>query len=473
MKTVSLGVYVRQSDDGPGPDGVRPGEAVARQEAACRRLAVDLGAVVVRVYADNALSASLPGVYRPAFEELVSDLAAGALDGFLFVHSDRVARRASDAARVCALYEEQPHLIGRSVEGGVDLSQSHGRALFLEQALDGGKEAAATARRQQAANLHRALAGQPHIGATAWGWDRDGRLQDPAASLLRRGIEAAAGGACVREIRADWLDHGVTGRTGKPVSRKTVLLRLINPRNVGYRIHASAEARRNATQLWTPDLVLHDDNGHPVMGDWQRVATPAVYRAAVRILKEQLDAAHERGHTGPPPGLYTRLLSGRVRCAECGASMVVSSRTVRTGASAGARRPFYRCPAINGGCGRLSRTAASLERYVTAELLTRLSQVTATAVVPAPLTADAESTYRHNALVRRHTELLRSARHAMDHWPLLKLPEKRAQLATHVDEVRLRPAPRGRWFDPATVDIVWAEHPSQPARAIDRGRRSR
>ncbi|MGY0485989.1 recombinase family protein [Streptomyces sp. WG-D5] len=473
MKTVSLGVYVRQSDEQPGPDGVRPGEAVARQEAACRRLAAGLGAVVVRVYADNALSASLPGVHRPAFEELVSDLATGLLDGFLFAHADRVARRASDAARVCALYEEQPRLVGRAVEGGVDLSQSHGRALFLEQALVGGKEAAATARRQQAANLHRALAGQPHIGATAWGWDREGHLQDPAASLLRRGIEAAAEGACVREIRAEWLDHGVTGRTGKPVSRKTVLLRLINPRNVGYRIYASAEVRRNASQLWTPDLVLHGDNGFPVMGDWQHVTTPAIYWAAVRSLREQLDAAHERGHGGPPPGLYTRLLSGRVRCAECGASMVVSSRTVRTGASISTRQPFYRCPAINGGCGRLSRTAASLESYVVAELLTRLRQLAATSVVPAPLAADPESMYRHNSLVRRHTQLLRSAQHAMEHWPLLKLPDKRAQLATHVDEVRLRPATRGRWFDPTTVDIVWLQHPSEATRAIGSGWRYR
>lgn len=466
MKAVSLGIYVRQSDEERGPDGLRPGTAVARQEAACRRLASELGAVAVRVYVDNARSASLPGVRRPAFEELLSDLAAGVLDGFLFAHSDRVARRASDAAHVCALYEERPYLLGRSVEGGVDLSRSSGRALFLEQALDGGKEADSTARRQRAANLHRALAGQPHNGATAWGWDRDGRLRDPAAALLRRGVEAAADGACVREIRADWLEHGVTGRTGKPVSRKTVLLRLVNPRNAGFRIYASAEQRRAAGRLWTPDLVLHDANGRPVTGDWQSIVTPATYWAAVHHLKGHLEQAHERGHSGPPPGLYTRLLSGRVRCAECGASMVVSSRTVRTGTAAGTRQPFYRCPAINGGCGRLSRTAASLESHVAAELLSRLKQVAATTVAPAPLAADADATYRHNALVRRHRELLRSVQHAMEHWPLLKLPERRAQLAAHVHEVRLRPAPRGRWFDPATVEIVWVDHAVEAARGL-------
>ncbi|MCX5532997.1 recombinase family protein [Streptomyces sp. NBC_00006] len=457
MRAAALGIYVRQSDVARGPDGSPDGGAVARQEAACRRLVVTLGGVVVRVYDDNARSASLPGVPRPAFDELIADLAAGVIDGFVFVHADRVARRASDAARVCAVYEEHPQLLGRSVEGGVDLATHEGRTRFLQQVLDGGSEADATARRQRSANLHRALAGQPHIGATAWGWDKEGRLQDPAASLLRRGIEAAAEGACVREIRADWLDHGVTGRTGKPVSRKTVLLRLINPRNAGYRIYASAEERRASSQLWTPDLVLHDDVGLPVKGEWQRVAAPATYWPAVRSLKEQLEGAHERGHSGPPPGLCTRLLSGRVRCAECGASMVVSSRTVRTGTAAGTRQPFYRCPAINGGCGRLSRTAASLESYVADQLLARLRQVATAAVPSTPVTTDAGATYRYSALARRQGESIRSAQHAIAHWGAFELPEQRAQLAAHVDEVRLRPAPRGRWFDPATVDIRWAD----------------
>ncbi|MFI7341808.1 recombinase family protein [Streptomyces sp. NPDC050085] len=240
MKEAALGIYVRQSDDERGPEGRWLGAAVARQEYACQWLVAALGGVAVRVYDDNARSASLPGVRRPAYEELLADLAAGVIDGFVFAHADRVARRASDAARVCALYEEQPRLVGRSVEGGVDLSRSSGRSLFLRQALDGGTEADATARRQRAANLHRALTGQAHIGAIAWGWDKEGRLQYPAAALLRHGIEAAVSGACVREIRADWSHHGVTGRTGKPVARKTVLLRLINPRNAGYRIYASA-----------------------------------------------------------------------------------------------------------------------------------------------------------------------------------------------------------------------------------------
>ncbi|MFI7341807.1 hypothetical protein ACIBUY_28175 [Streptomyces sp. NPDC050085] len=89
--------------------------------------------------------------------------------------------------------------------------------------------------------------------------------------------------------------------------------------------------------------------------------------------------------------------------------------------------------------------------------MARLAQMVTAPAAPAAHGADAETSYRHRALARHRTELVRSAQHAVAQWPQLKLPEQRAQLAAHVREVVLRPAPRGRWFDPATVDIHWTD----------------
>lgn len=140
---ILLGGYVRISDDDKDGTGELTRVGVSRQETDIRKLADELSAswgvlVEIRLYDDNNITASDPRVIRPEFERLLKDLETGVLQGFLFYHADRVARRSLDAARVTTLYEINPKLIGLSVQGGTNLSTDEGRAMFGMQAIMGG-----------------------------------------------------------------------------------------------------------------------------------------------------------------------------------------------------------------------------------------------------------------------------------------------------------------------------------------------
>ena len=265
------------------------------QEKDIRKLSDDLSAslgtqiVIARVYDDNDITAADEHVTRPDFEEMLQDLEAGVIQGFLFYHADRVARLELDAARVTRIFRMNPRYIGRSVMGGTDLSTDEGRAMFVVQAVMGGMEVSATRRRVTRRNRSAAEQGKNHGGKRAFGWEPDRKTLRPAeAELLAQAIRDVPKGKTVGTVRREWIDAGVTATAeGKgPLRDHTVLTRLINPRVCGYRIYLSAQDRREAKNLWLPDHVLYVD-GQPVIGDWQPVVTPAEWKACVATLEER------------------------------------------------------------------------------------------------------------------------------------------------------------------------------------------
>jgi site-specific DNA recombinase len=80
-------IYARISSD---QDGTALG--VTRQLADCRELAARLGWTVAEEYVDNDLSA-FSGKRRPAYEQMVADIADGHRDAVLVYHVDRLTRR--------------------------------------------------------------------------------------------------------------------------------------------------------------------------------------------------------------------------------------------------------------------------------------------------------------------------------------------------------------------------------------------
>src|SRR5581483_2840962 len=83
---VRAAIYVRISQDREGA-----GLGVARQEKDCRALAKRKGWDVIDVYVDNDVSA-YSGKPRPAWRRLLSDIEAGAVDGIICWHVDRLTR---------------------------------------------------------------------------------------------------------------------------------------------------------------------------------------------------------------------------------------------------------------------------------------------------------------------------------------------------------------------------------------------
>lgn len=501
-----LGAYLRISDDDKDPEtGELSREGVTRQLRDCRPVAADLGGEIVKVYDDNDTTASNPHVKRKDLEQLIKDLESGIIDGFVFYHADRVARQAYDAARVCQIYERNTKLVGRAAMGGTDLSTAEGRAMFVMQAVMGGVEASAIRRRKTSANRHKARDGKDHVGRIPWGWDREGKLVQPYAGLRAKGIEMVADGATITEVIRYWTKNGITGATGKPVLYKTAMLRLTHPRNAGFRAYAPTDERRGKATPWGPDILLYEDKGGPVVGEWEPLVTPDVYWRAIHRLEKVRDEAKASGATGGTrPGHRTHMLSGLLRCGACGTRMVASARTIKRKDDSSFRSPFYRCPTTNNGCGKITRSAAVLEEHIEDLALEALKRIAGKTAAKGDkemqAVAAAEARLREigeeikEVMLRRKPDAPKriSASAAMDmiseledergklhydvralstkaadlrgrtpdllkEWKGFTTDRKRLELTKLVKAIIVEKAPRGRHFDPDTVDVAWQD----------------
>ena len=102
------------------------------------------------------------------------------------------------------------------------------------------------------------------------------------------------------------------------------------------------------------DLILHDEDGNPVIGDWAPIVTPDEWRARVGTLEER--RIRRQNHDFSK--LHAKyLLSGIARCGVCG------SRLYRQ-VSVGDTVYRYLCPKREGGCGGIKRVGPPLDDLV-------------------------------------------------------------------------------------------------------------
>lgn len=497
-EVIDLGAYVRISDDDKDEHGQLTREGVKRQETDCRGLADILSASlgqtvnILRVYDDNNLSAADEHVIRPDFEQLLKDLETGVIQGFLFYHADRVARLELDAARVTRLFRINPRLIGRSVQGGTDLSTDEGRAMFMMQAVMGGMEVSATRRRVTRKNRDAAEQGKNHGGKRPFGWEADRKtLRDWEAELTAQAVRDVPKGKTVGTIRAEWIAAGVAATAeGKgPLRDHTVLVRLVNPRVCGYRAYISAQDRREGSNLWLPDHVVYVD-GKPVIGDWQPIVTPEEWRACVATLETR----RERRCNHDFSRLHAKyLLSGIARCGECGTRLYGKLQT-------GDSTYRYMCVKREGGCGGVKRVGPPLDDLVETlflegtrialgavehddvddtmfdaritELREEIKDVMArrksahpqriSTAIAMDLIAELEEeiadlTYKARALTAEKMQRQNSAPELLKEWASYSNDMKRERLRRDITAVVVNRTRPGARFDPDCIEIVWAD----------------
>jgi site-specific DNA recombinase len=492
---IILGIYVRISDDDRDEHGNLTREGVGRQEADCRDLAdkisASLGvAVGIKLYDDNDITAADERVTRPDFERMLMDLESGAIHGFLFYHSDRVARLAYDAARVTRIFRMNPRLIGRSVSGGIDLSQDHGRTMFEMQAVMGGAEVSSTRRRVTRKNQEAAAAGKIHGGKRPFGWEADRKTLRPwEANLLAKAIRDIPKGKTIGMIRKEWIAAGVTPTGGgKGALRdQTVLVKVTNPRVCGYRVYKPKDERREVKSLWVPDTLLLID-GEPVIGDWQPIVTPEEWKACVATLE-----ARRTGQTNEYTRLHAKfLLSGIARCGECGARMYGR-------VDPGGERYAYRCLAREGGCGSMRRNGPAVDTCVEELFLEatrrtlgvvehddiddtiyddrirqlrddikdvmarrkpdhpkRITTALAMDLVSDLETEIADLTYKARTLTAAKVKRQQDAPSLLKEWESYTIDMKRDRLRRDISAVVINRAGKGARFNPANIEIVWA-----------------
>jgi DNA invertase Pin-like site-specific DNA recombinase len=345
-------VYVRISKDREGT-----GLGVERQEDECRELAGRLKWQVHDVYCDNDISASrFSNKKRPDYERLLADMQAGVIQAVIAFHPSRLHRRPRELEPYIDISEARGIPTHTCRAGHWDLSTPSGRMVARQLAAVDAYESEqksdlVKAQRRQRAKKGRARPGGPR----PYGFESDGvEVRTAEAKEVVRLTEAVVTGQSLRSLVRDLTVRGVPTATGSGQWTSQVLRGVIlRPRNAGlvpYEVVAENEDGNEvkkveyAKALWKP-LVPQEtwQAAHTILTDENRVTTPG---GTVKWLGS---------------GLYV-----------CGVCQQPEMQVV--GKPHGGKT--YRCGGADtyrNGARHVTRSARSLDRYVEALLVERIS----------------------------------------------------------------------------------------------------
>ena len=342
---------------------------VANQLADLRPFALGIGGRVGREYPENNVSAFkrvkvlLPdGTYgyrvvRPDWDAMMTALRRGEWNALALPNIDRGMRDPRDLEDLIDLVEQYGvYVVGMT--GSIDLTTDEGISSARREVDQRNRESRNISRRMSAGNRRAALAGRHHGGANRpFGWRKDRvTVNKREARHILREVPRLLAGVRPRSVAIEWNERGIPTINGGQWRMMTIVQIFINPRLCGWRTYLGE--------------VLRDEDGDPVRGQWEPILTEEQHLALVAALRPPTmveSPRRGRGHA------TKRLLSPFVRCGACNAKMTGSSRKdTRTGE----RIVLYRCPQKGlGGCGRVSRTAAPIDAYITALVLMEQSKI--------------------------------------------------------------------------------------------------
>ena len=278
MTTAEALFYYRISED---KTGERLG--VDRQEPPCLALCDHLGFTRGKSYVDNDISAT-KGLVRPAFEQLLIDVRRDPRPIIVW-HTDRLVRLSSELLRVI-----ETGVSVHAVEAGhFDLSTPAGRAVAKTLTAWAEYEGEQKALRQVAAARQKAEQGRPSWSTRPFGYERDGRLREFEAVMVRRAYAVILGGGSLASITRRFNASGHLTERGNRWTTKTIRLHLLNPRNIGISTYRGREMGK---------------------GRWESLVSEETFRAACRII-----TSSSRASAGG--GARTNLLSGLLKCSVC------------------------------------------------------------------------------------------------------------------------------------------------------------
>jgi DNA invertase Pin-like site-specific DNA recombinase len=366
-------VYVRISKDDQGDE-----LGVARQEKLCRRLAASKHWTVADVYQDNDVSAS-SGVERPAYERLLADIEAGAVDAVVVFDLDRLHRRPAELEHFIDLADE--HSIALATVGGdVNLANPDDRFKARLMGVVAKGEAEKMSKRLKAMHAEKAEQGLPVGAGTStkrrpFGYQVGGmKIDETEAELIRQAAADVLAGVPLSAIARRWSQQGVrvpsgTARGWSPNSVKYILT---GARAAGLRSHAVTLRRENGRAIYGPATL------YPAA--WPAILDRATHDRLVEHFAQPVPMSVPRRRT---------LLTSLVHCGMCGATM---GRVYRHG------NPYLQCMHGVGrtGCGRVAMRADAVEVAVLDRVLAHIDERAALGV-EALLTTDATGEAREVA----------------------------------------------------------------------------
>lgn len=373
----------------------RPGEASAstdRQAEGCRKLCEAKGWKVAEVYTDKNTSAfSGEDADRPALDRLLDDVKRGAVDVVVIYKLDRLFRNVRHCVDMVDFLSANGATLA-SLHDPVDTSTDAGKAIVTVLSVFAELESANIRRRIRSRQQQRGEEGIPHAaGKRGYGYtwpcgcldagkDHDDescpnadtiQIVPSEADILREvATRIIEGGQSVRSIVLDLNNREVPTITGAPWSAST----LVNS------LRREALAGIHSYNVWSEDV-----NAEPERvtesAKWEPIFTRARWSELVAML--------EPGSV-KPRAKDAYLLTGFIKCGECGSPMYHNARKSKT-----RTQHRYVCvPGKGGSCGAMTSAMESTNDVVRDAVLIHWAKSNAeerskaTKDVPDPLTLE-------------------------------------------------------------------------------------
>ncbi|WP_210506246.1 recombinase family protein [Naasia sp. SYSU D00057] len=267
MSATRAAVYLRISRDAEAL-----GLAVDRQREDCKRLVAAHGWTLTEEYVDNSISASKRTVFRPAYDRLVRDYAAGRFDALVVYDLDRLTRQPRQLEDWIDAAEERG-LVILTANGEADLSTDNGRLFARIKASVARAEIERKGARQKRANVQRGEQGRPIPGRRRYGYESDGVTpREGEAAVVRRMFDHVATGGSIRSLYLALEGEGVDPAPGKEWSPRRVRDILTNEHYAGYVRHRGAVLKSDVVEPIVDEALAADVRA--LLADPTRKTTP-------------------------------------------------------------------------------------------------------------------------------------------------------------------------------------------------------
>lgn len=341
-------VYCRISKDSKEGAGL----GVKRQESDCRDLARANGWHNIHVYADNDVSA-YSGKLRPQYQAMLAAMRAGEIERVIAWHTDRLHRSPVELEEYIAASEGHDIPTVTVKSGLLDLATPSGRLVARQLGSVARYESEHKSERIVRKKLELATDGKFGGGPIPFGYRRDenGRIaiEPEQADEIRKAFRTIIAGGSIGSIFKDLNTRGIPTNRGGKWTSTAVRNMVVRPTYAGLAVYRGQVLGKSEF----PAIVSEDE-----------------WRTAARIIKDPSRRSQFDSRV-------KHLLGGLILCS-CGTPMKTSSR----GGDRGPNRFYYKCTRTGGG--HAFQTAAPLEEYIAAVVVSRLQQPDALTMLGAP-----------------------------------------------------------------------------------------
>lgn len=339
-------------------------ESIDAQVRACTEYAKNKGLCIVQIYADAAKSGT--NSEREQFQEMIKDSAKKKFR-YLIIHKlDRFSRDKFDSVT----YKRKLKLNGVSILSVTENLDDSPESMMLESCLEGmAQYFSGNLSREvmkgmkESARQCRHVGGLPPLGYDVDPVTKRYLLNESEVPIVRSIFEQYANDVGYNQILSYLNSMGYRTKHGRPFGKNSLNSILKNEKYVGTyifnkRLEKGVSGRRNPTLKSESEWIVVP-NGLPAIVD----------RETFDIVQAKMARNKEKAGMFKAKEIY--LLSGLVKCGECGASMYGNTRMCGRNKS---NYSSYRCSgrANKRECKNLEVRRDYIDSYVLDELYERL-----------------------------------------------------------------------------------------------------